>query len=128
MNSLPIFCIVYRGRVFYGQKVKSFLQKDGETVYMPHLTLHSVWNLSPTVAVGDNPLYETSFVEFIGSDGYKGKEPISWISDRVKMFAKGETLTEILEVENQIVATIDHCNITNYKKPLLWRSDEYNSC
>ena len=47
-------------------------------MYMPNLVLHTVWNVSPTVALGDNPLYTTSFDEFMGSG-----EEFKWMSDRI---------------------------------------------
>ena len=80
-----IHIFIFRDRVFYGQRMKTFLQKSGETLYMPHLTLHSVWNLTPTIAIGDNPLYDSSFIEFIGSDGYEDNESLAWMRNRVAM-------------------------------------------
>ena len=61
---LTNFC---RKITFYGQTLKSFLQKEGETLYMPNLIYHSVWNMSPTLSVGNNLLFQSSFVEQIGS-------------------------------------------------------------
>ena len=34
---------------------------------MPNLVHHAVWNLTPTLSVGNNPLFQSSFVEQLGS-------------------------------------------------------------
>ena len=39
------------------------VQYPGETIYMPHVTHHAVFNLDQTVAVGDNPLFPTAIEE-----------------------------------------------------------------
>ena len=35
---------MFRNRLFYGNEVKSFLQKTGEVIYMPHFVEHVVYN------------------------------------------------------------------------------------
>jgi hypothetical protein len=57
----------YRDRNFFGQKVISGVQIAGETLFMPHLIFHSVYNLDWTVAVGDNLLYSSALEEVIAS-------------------------------------------------------------
>ena len=113
--------------MYYGQKVKTFLQKAGDTIYMPHLVLHSVWNLSPTIAIGDNPLYQSSFVEFIGSGGL-GTKSFTWIQDRVSLFAKENNLIDVMNVQNQIKEHVERNNMTTFKKPLLWKSESGVLC
>ena len=91
----------YRNRTFYGQKLKSFLQTAGETVYMPNIVLHSVWNVSPTIAIGDNPLYKTSFDEWIGSGGDDSSSS-SWIRSRILNLSKGKTKSMLKDILGQI--------------------------
>ena len=112
-----------RKRTYYGQHVKSYLQNPGETIFMPHLTLHAVWNLSPTIAIGDNPLYQSSFIEFIGSDGYEDKSSLSWIRNRVEIYAKKHNLKSVIDVMDQVEKYSSSQNTTNYKRPTLWGSE-----
>ena len=98
---------INRDRIFYGQKVKSYLQKAGETLYMPNGVFHAVWNTLPSVAIGDNPLYETSFDEWIGTGGLDGSSSSDWIKPRIVLKAKGSTKTWITDIEEQIVENLN---------------------
>ena len=68
--------LYFRGRRFYGKPVIKGVQCRSETIYMPHYMNHAVYNLDQTVAVGDNPVYDTvneesAFQLFeTGSNGY----------------------------------------------------------
>ena len=68
--------LYFRGRRFYGKPVIEGVQFRSETIYMPHYMNHAVYNLDQTVAVGDNPFYDTvneesAFQLFeTGSNGY----------------------------------------------------------
>ena len=53
----------FRGHKFHGKSVMEGVQRSSETVYMPHYTNHAVYNLDETVAVGDNPFYNTAIEE-----------------------------------------------------------------
>ena len=57
------FLYLYRNRIFYGRKITEGIQMPSETVYMPNMILHAVYNLDETVAVGDNPFYNTALEE-----------------------------------------------------------------
>ena len=39
------------------------MQSPGETIYMPNYQAHAVYNLDETVAVGDNPFFNTAIEE-----------------------------------------------------------------
>ena len=54
---------ISRGRKFYGKFLYEAIQAPGETIYMPHLTGHAVYNLDETVSVGDNPYFATAIDE-----------------------------------------------------------------
>ena len=68
--------LYFRGRRFYGKPVIEGVQYRSETIYMPHYMNHAVYNLDQTVAVGDNPFYDTAIEEFAyrlfktGSNGH----------------------------------------------------------
>ena len=79
---------------------------------MPNGVYHAVWNSLPSVAVGDNPLYETSFDELIGSGELDGNTSTSieifnsdWIRPRIILKAKGTTKTWIADIEKQIISS-----------------------
>ena len=57
---IPINC---RGRKFYGKTIDEAVQAPGETIYAPNHIHHSVYNLDETVAVGDNPYFNTALEE-----------------------------------------------------------------
>ena len=57
------FLFVSRGRKFYGKTLVEGIQSPSETIYMPHFTHHTVYNLDETVAVGDNPFFSTAIEE-----------------------------------------------------------------
>ena len=54
---------ISRGRKFYGKFLYEAIQAPGETIYMPHLTGHAVYNLDETVAATGNPYYSTAIDE-----------------------------------------------------------------
>ena len=110
------FC--FRDRIFYGKKLKSYIQKPGETLYLPNVILHAVWNTLPSVAIGDNPLYETSFDEWIGSGG-DGSLTSDWILSRILLKAKGYTKSWINDISKQVNEAIAKHKITNYETPLI---------
>ena len=76
---------------------------------MPNVALHTVWNVSPSLAIGDNPLYETSFDEWIGSgDIYR---------DRIILKARGQTKSRMIDIIKQVDEAIDKHRIVNFTKP-----------
>ena len=77
---------------------------------MPNIMSHAVWNLSPTVALGDNPLYESSFPEFIGS----GKP--EWYKERILFKSKGTKKCNLMNIVNQIEESVKKHKITDYNK------------
>ena len=98
--------------------MKSFLQRPGETVYLPNMVLHSVWNTASTVAVGDNPSYESSFDELFGSGNSK-------VSTMLKKKIETEIFTGDIrkrteDVKEQVNESIRKNNILTYVKPALW--------
>ena len=103
--------------MFYGKKLKSYLQKPGETLYMPNVVLHTVWNTSPSLAITDNLLYETSFDEWIGSGGTT--EATQWIQPRILQKAEGYIKSWINDISEQVNEAIDKHKILNYEKPLI---------
>ena len=52
-----------RKRKFYGKSILEGIQAPGETVYVPHFTPHSVYNLDDVVSLSDNPYYSTAVEE-----------------------------------------------------------------
>ena len=93
---------------------------------MPHLVLHSVWNLSKTVAIGDNPLYDSSFVEFMGSGCF---EDCKWMKSRIEYLAKKNGLKRVQDAIEQITEYVKAQNLSaGYKEPTLWRTDDSNGC
>ena len=56
----PSFC---RNRQFYGKKLIEIYQKPGEVIYMPNYQSHAVYNMDETVAVTDNPYFNTAIEE-----------------------------------------------------------------
>ena len=76
---------------------------------MPNVALHTVWNVSPSLAIGDNPLYETSFDEWIGSgEIYR---------DRIILKARGQTKSRMIDIIKQVDEAIDKHRIVNFTKP-----------
>ena len=59
------FLIVFivRNRQFYGKKLSEAIVSAGETMYIPNLIPHAVYNLDETVAVAGNPYYATAIDE-----------------------------------------------------------------
>ena len=81
---------------------------------MPNVVFHSVWNISPSVSVGDNPLYKTSFDEWIGSDGGAGTD---FIRNRIILKAKGHVKSNINDIIDQVDEAISKNKIVNYSRP-----------
>ena len=76
---------------------------------MPNVALHTVWNVSPSLAIGDNPLYETSFDEWIGSgEIYR---------DRIILKARGQTKSRMIDMIKQVDEAIDKHKILNFTRP-----------
>ena len=119
-NLIPYFNFFFRDRVFYGQKLKTYLQKPGETIFMPNMILHTVWNVSPTIAIGDNPLYESGLIELVSSSGNASP----FLGDRAKSLAKGDAKKRISDVLEQVEEAIIAQKIVNYTKPEVWRYDD----
>lgn len=80
---------------------------------MPNLILHSVWNMSPTISFGNNPLFKTSFVEHLGFGGL-GKSRT--IRQKIKIIND----SEVDKVSEQINAAIRSHHILNYSPPKIW--------
>ena len=97
--------------------MKTFLQRSGETLYMPNLILHSVWNLSSTISLGNNPLYKSSFVEHLGSGG-SGMDDIS---QNIRKKIKSINNSEMSGVVDQINAAIRSHQILKYFPPKIWK-------
>ena len=94
--------------------MKTYLQKKGETIYMPNIVYHSVWDLSPTLSVGNNPLFESSFVEQFGS----GRDhELGGLHITEKLTGLG--LEHLENVRIQIDKEIMQNNIPTYKPPKL---------
>ena len=99
--------------------MKTFLQKSGETLYMPNLVIHSVWNLSPTISFGNNPLYKSSFVEHLSCGGSGSDEISQSIRQKIKNLM--DTESELAEVAEQINAAIRSHQILKYSPPKIWK-------
>ena len=52
-----------RNRKFYGKTLLEVVQSPGERIYMPNYQAHAVYNLDETVAVTDNPFFNTAIEE-----------------------------------------------------------------
>ena len=85
---------------------------------MPHVILHSVWNTTPSVAIGDNPLFESSFVESMGSGGYS--EQSEEIRNIIGINTSGDVRKRLEDVKDQINEAIVQNNILTYTKTFLW--------
>ena len=83
------------------------------------MVLHSVWNVSPTVAIGDNPLYESSFDEWTGSGGAPGSETSDWVRYRILALSKGKTRKRINDILEQVAEAIIKHNISDYSRPVI---------
>ena len=103
--------------------MKTYLQRKGETIYMPNLAYHSVWDLSPTLSVGNNPLFESSYVEQFGS-GRDHELEGSFITEKLK----GYGLDHLENVQRQMNQEIMQNNILTYKPPKLSTAYGDNYC
>ena len=86
---------------------------------MPNVVLHTVWNFYPSVSVGDNPLYETSFDEWIGSGGVDGSSTSNLVKKRILQHAKGGTKLWLIDIVDQIEKNVSRHKIADYKGPLI---------
>ena len=86
---------------------------------MPNVVLHTVWNLYPSLSVGDNPLYETSFDEWIGSGGVDGSSTSYYVKKRILQNSKGGTRSWLNDIVDQIDETVTKHKIANYKGPVI---------
>ena len=84
---------------------------------MPNVVLHTVWNVSPSLAIGDNPLYETSFDEWIGSGGANGNSNSGFDQDRIILKAKGVAKSRIMDIMKQVDEAIVKHRIVNFTRP-----------
>ena len=89
---------------------------------MPNLVYHSVWNISPTISVSHNPLYQSSFVEHLGSGGF-GYD----INRTLKQIIRSLNTTGILDVSKQINDAIRSQNILKFSTPKI-KTDYENIC
>ena len=79
---------------------------------MPNLVFHSVWNISPTISVGNNPLYQSSFSEHLGSGGYG-----SDINKNLKKRIKSLHIATLSDISKQINDAIRSQNILEFSTP-----------
>ena len=79
---------------------------------MPNVVLHTVWNVSPSLAIGDNPLYETSFDEWMGSEVSNS----DFIRDRIILKAK-QSKSRIMDIIEQVDDAIVKNRIVNFTRP-----------
>ena len=86
---------------------------------MPNIVLHSVWIVFPTVAIGDNPLYESSFDEWAGSGGAPGSETSDSVRSRILALSKGKTRKRINDILEQVAEAIIKHNISDYSRPVI---------
>ena len=71
----------FRGCKFYGKPVIEGVQYPSETIYMPHYINHAVYNLDKTVAVGDNPFFNTAIEESALELSREGRSTYGHIKD-----------------------------------------------
>ena len=89
---------------------------------MPNVVYHSVWNISPTISVGNGQLYQSSFVEHLGSGG-SGYE----INKNVKKMIRTLNTDVVSDVSEQINDAIRSQSILLYSTPKI-RTDYGNIC
>ena len=82
------------------------------------MVLHSVWNISPSISVGENPLYKTSLDEWIGSGG-DDVSSSSWIKSRILSLIEGKTKSRLNDILEQIDEAIAKHKIVNYTRPVV---------
>ena len=85
---------------------------------MPNIVLHTVWNLSPTVSLGENPLYNTSLDEWIGSGG-DDESSSDWIRSRIINLSKGKTKSRLNDIIEQMNEAITKNGIIDYIRPVI---------
>ena len=84
---------------------------------MPNVVLHTVWNVSPSLAIGDNPLYETSFDEWMGSGGSNKGSNSGFDRERIILKAKGESKSRLMDIIEQVDEAILKHRIVNFTRP-----------
>ena len=85
---------------------------------MPNIVLHSVWNVSPTISIGENPLYDTSLDEWIGSGG-NDISSSSWIRSRILNLSRGKTKSRLNDIMEQMDEAITQHEIIDYMRPVI---------
>ena len=66
------------------------VQYPSETIYMPHHINHAVYNLDKTVAVGDNPFFNTAIEEAAFELCRDGRTTYGYIKDFEIYLHKGD--------------------------------------
>ena len=84
---------------------------------MPNVVLHTVWNVLPSLAIGDNPLYETSFDEWMGSGVSNNSSDSGFDRDRIILKVEGESKSRIMDINEQIEEAIVKHKIVNFTRP-----------
>ena len=79
---------------------------------MPNMIFHTVWNISPTVVLGDGLLYQTSFDEWMGS----GFDDRDFVCSRILLKAKGHTKVWLNDLIEQIDEAIANHKIVDYSR------------
>ena len=82
---------------------------------MPNIVFHSVWNLSPTISVGNNLLYKSSFVEHLGSGRGNGEDQYLDVIEAIKRLKE----QHLFDVIQQINEKISNDYILNHKAPMI---------
>ena len=78
---------------------------------MPNTALHTAWNVSPSLSVGDWGLYENSFDEWIGSGGE--------YQDRIILKARGQAKSRMMDIIYQVDEAISKHRIVNFTRPVI---------
>ena len=84
---------------------------------MPNMIFHTVWNISPTVVLGDGLLYETSFDEWMGSGGSNNSSNSGFDRERIILKAKGESKSRLMDIIEQVDEAILKHRIVNFTRP-----------
>ena len=81
------------------------------------MIFHTVWNISPTVVLGDGLLYETSFDEWMGSGGSNKGSNSGFDRERIILKAKGESKSRLMDIIEQVDEAILKHRIVNFTRP-----------
>ena len=76
--------------------------------------------MSPTIAVGDNPLYESSYTEHLGSGDLTTSLKLKDMIGRLK---SGDIGRQVSDVKKQLNEAILENDILRYQNPILWKSE-----